>query len=78
VPDFTFHYNDRVGWFPFRYEFENCGSGRDHEESNSKIVAPPIASGAGKINPMMLLRRNAAKSMKQQVMEFRHQYLIIQ
>jgi hypothetical protein len=63
-----------AGWFPYRFEFENCGRGRDNDHSNSQIAAPLTASGARKINPMMLLKRNPAKSMKEQVKEFRQQF----
>ena len=62
-----------AGWFTTPYEFENCGEGRDNNWSNSQITVPATASGARKMNPMMLLKRDPSKSMKQQVQEFRQQ-----
>lgn len=61
------------GWFPYPFQFENCGDDRGNDYNNTQTAVSPTAPGAGKINPMMLLRRNPAKSMKEQVKEFRQQ-----
>ena len=61
------------GWFPYPFQFENCGDGKGNDYSNSQIAISTSASGKGKINPMMLLKRNPAKSMQEQVKEFRQQ-----
>lgn len=61
------------GWFPYKYQFENCGCSSTDNYSNPQILAQPNASSEGKINPMMLLKRNPAKTMKEQVAELRQQ-----
>jgi hypothetical protein len=68
-------YFDILGasWFPYRFEFENCGGGRGNDYNHSHRAAPAIGPGARKIDPMMLLKRNPAKTMKEQVKELRQQ-----
>jgi len=72
------NYFDKIsgGWFPYRYEFENCGRGEDDKDRNSQISAPTTTiSGSRKINSLIssLLIRDPSKSMKEQVKEFRQQ-----
>lgn len=64
----TYYDLSGASW-PYRFEFENCGP---NSNSNSSIT-PPSPLGARKINPLTLLQRNPAKSMKEQVKEFRQQ-----
>ncbi len=53
--------------------YDNCGSDNGNVHKNSATVTPPATSGASRINPMMLLRPNPAKSMKEQLKEIRQQ-----
>jgi len=61
------------GWFTYNYEFENCNVAMENNAGNSQVNTSSNVHVVGKINPMMLLLRNPAKSMKEQVMEFRQQ-----
>lgn len=61
------------GWFSYKFEFENCEGGGCNELSPSQIAAPSTAFDAGKMNMMMLLKRDPSKSIKEQVKEFRQQ-----
>lgn len=54
--------------------YDNCDKNNDNDTKNSEKVAPLTTSGAARVNPIMLLRRNPAKSMKEQVKDFRQKY----
>jgi uncharacterized protein YxeA len=66
------------GWASQTFQYENCGRGGNDDHSDLQRGTPPTAPNANRINPMMLLKRNPAKSMKEQVKEFRKIYLNIQ
>jgi hypothetical protein len=53
--------------------YDNCGIDNDNDTKNSEKVTPFTTSGTARINSIMFLRRNPAKSMKEQVREIRQQ-----
>lgn len=60
-------------WLNQTFQYENCGGGSDNDYSKSQTGKPSTTSDASRINPMMLLKRNPAKSIKEQAMELRRQ-----
>jgi hypothetical protein len=60
-------------WTSQTFQYENCGRGRDDDHRDSQTDTPPTVSDASRINSMMFLKRNPAKSMKEQVKEFMQQ-----
>ena len=69
----TYFDRESHGWFPYTFEYENCGKGHDHDDS--QITAPPAAVSTRKINPMMLMKYHPSKSIKDRVREIRKQLL---
>jgi hypothetical protein len=61
------------GWVSQAFQYENCGRGGNDDHGDLQRGTPPTAPNANRINPLMLLKRNPAKSMKEQVKEFRQQ-----
>lgn len=59
-------------WIPYIFEYDNCGPGNNN--SNARIAQPPSTTSSRKINPMMLLKRNPSKSIKEQAIELRRQF----
>ncbi len=59
-------------WFPYTYKYENCGREKDNDDHKSQAL-PTSTASAKKTNPMMLLKRNPSKSIKEQVKELRLQ-----
>lgn len=58
-------------WVPYSFEYENCGPG--NVTGNSQTARPSSAKASRKINPMMLMKYNPSKSIKEQVREIRRQ-----
>lgn len=60
-------------WFPYRFDFENCGKEKDdNDKISDQKVATPTTAGR-QINLMLFLKRDASKAMKEKVHEFRQQ-----
>ncbi|MEO6251687.1 MAG: hypothetical protein ABIO79_00150 [Ferruginibacter sp.] len=59
-------------WFSTTFEYENCEPG--NVSGNSPVTKPSLTA-TGKINRMMLLKRNSSKSIKEQAKEIRRQLI---
>jgi hypothetical protein len=60
-------------WVPYIFEYENCGSG--NVNNNSRKAQPSSVKNSRKINPVMLIKYNPSKSIKEQARDLRRQLI---